>query len=217
MRWISAILTSILVTAGYYGMLLAFHKKYELRLKRQDSKDTDRVILAIGAVTLWGTVALAYIRLPEFSLPQYVLTMALFSGMAALSVMDIRRHLIPNRMLAILALFWVTIGGVYLILDIENGSALFFRSLTGALAGGFIFLLCYLLSKGQLGAGDVKLAFVLGLYLTGDRIIGGIFYGAVVCCIYSVAQLIRKKLTLKDGVPMAPFLYAGVFITLLIM
>ena len=66
------------------------------------------------------------------------------------------------------------------------------------------------------GGGDVKLAFVMGLYLTGERIMGALFYGTVLCCIYSIVQLIRKKLTLKNGVPMTPFLFLGTFITLLI-
>jgi len=54
------------------------------------------------------------------------------------------------------------------------------------------------------------------LYLTGERIMGALFYGTVLCCIYSIVQLIRKKLTLKNGVPMTPFLFLGTFITLLI-
>ena len=68
-----------------------------------------------------------------------------------------------------------------------------------------------------MGAGDVKLVFVLGLYMTGERIMGAIFYGVLLCCIYSIIMLCRKKIGLKDGVPMAPFLYMGMCINLLIM
>lgn len=59
--------------------------------------------------------------------------------------------------------------------------------------------------------------FVMGLYLTGQRIMGAIFYGILLCCIYSIVQLCRKKMGFKDGVPLTPFLYAGTFITLLIV
>ena len=97
------------------------------------------------------------------------------------------------------------------------GIALFAKSLMGGIVGGLTFLLCYLLSAKKVGAGDVKLSFVMGLYLTGDRIIGAIFYGTLVCCVYSIVMLIRKKIGLKDGVPMVPFLYIGVLITLFII
>ena len=60
------------------------------------------------------------------------------------------------------------------------------------------------------------MVFVMGLYLTGQRIIGAIFYGALLCCVYSLIQMGRKKLGLKDGVPIVPFLYLGTLITLLI-
>ena len=114
-------------------------------------------------------------------------------------------------------LLWSGIIGISIIANTENGLGILFGSLLGALTGGLIFLLCYVLSRGQMGAGDVKLAFVMGLYLTGDKIIGAIFYGVILCMIYSVIQLIRKRIGLKDGVPLAPFLYIGTLITYIIM
>lgn len=217
MRCISAILMAVLVTGGYYGSICVLYDKYELGLKRREKWVTDSFVLVLGVITLIGTAGVGYVRLPNFSIVQHILTMALLCGMALLAVVDRKKNLIPNRMLAVLALFWTAVAGVYLIFNMEKGFALFCRSLAGAFVGGVIFLLCYLISKGQLGAGDVKLAFVMGLYLTGERIIGGIFYGTLMCCAYSVAQLLRKRLTLKDGVPLAPFLYMGVLITLFII
>ena len=68
-----------------------------------------------------------------------------------------------------------------------------------------------------MGAGDVKLVFVMDLYLTGQRILGAVFYGSLLCCAWSLLQLARKKLGLKDGVPLVPFLYLGTLITLFIL
>ena len=80
-----------------------------------------------------------------------------------------------------------------------------------------IFLLCYVLTKKKLGAGDVKFAFILGLYMTSSRMFGGIFYGSVLCCLFCIVQIIRKKLTFKSGVPMIPFLYMGCLVTYIIL
>lgn len=216
MQWISAALTTVLVTAGYYGMLCICHYKYGLELKSRGNWIVDKGALLTGVLTLMGTGVLAVTRLPQFSLPQYILTMVLLSGMAFLAVVDYQMKLIPNLMLAALGLFWTAVTGLSLILDVEEGFALLCRSLAGAAVGGLIFLLCYLISRGQLGAGDVKLAFILGLYLTGERIMGCILYGSLLCCLYSVLQLFRRRITVKDGVPMAPFLYLGVLITIFI-
>jgi prepilin signal peptidase PulO-like enzyme (type II secretory pathway) len=217
MQYVSAILTTLLVMAGYFGILHVLNKRYELNLKRQGKYITDKATLIVGVVTLITTGVLAYVRLPQFQIPQYLLTVFFLCGMGCLTVTDIKVHLIPNRVLMVLFLLWIAVEGVYLITEIENGFSLLCRSLVGAFIGGIIFFLCYLLSKGQLGAGDVKLAFIMGLFLTGERIIGAIFYGTVLCCFFSIVQLIRKKLTLKDGVPLVPFMYMGVLVTLFIM
>lgn len=214
---ISAVLTTFLVMAGYYGMLYIGDRKYELGLSRQGKWITDTVTLVTGSITLVVCAVLVCKRLPEFSLPQYFLTAALLCAMAFLSVVDIKKQVIPNQVLAFLGLLWIAVAGIYMILNIEKGFALFCRSIAGALAGGLIFLLCYLVSRGQMGAGDVKLAFIMGLYLTGERIMGGILYGTLLCCLYSVVQLFRKRMTIKDGIPMTPFLYTGVLITLFIV
>lgn len=216
MQWLNAVLTAVLVTAGYYGMLYTNHDRYGLELKRRGKWIVDKAALVTGVLTLTGAGALSLVRLPLFSLPQYLLTMALLSGMAFLAVADYQKNIIPNRVLAAMGLLWAAVAGLYLILDLEQGFALLSRSLAGAAIGGLIFLLCYLVSRGQLGAGDVKLAFILGLYLTGERIMGGILYGSLLCCGFSVIHLLRRKITVKDGVPMAPFLYLGVLITLFI-
>lgn len=89
-------------------------------------------------------------------------------------------------------------------------------SAAGSLFAGIAFLLCYIISRRQLGGGDVKLAFLLGLYLGGGRIFGAIIYGILCCFVYSVVQLCRRRLGLRDGVPLVPFLYLGTLIIFII-
>ena len=145
-----------------------------------------------------------------------ILAMLLIWAMSVLAVLDYKKQIVPNRFLLLMLLLWTAVTGSYIIVDTGGGLVLFFRALAGAVTGGLVFLLCYLLSGRKIGAGDVKLVFVMGLYLTGQRIIGAIFYGALLCCVYSLIQMGRKKLGLKDGVPIVPFLYLGTLITLLI-
>ena len=78
------------------------------------------------------------------------------------------------------------------------------------------FGLGYLLSRGSMGAGDVKLSFVMGLYLTGEYVVGAVFYGCVAGAVFAVVQLLRRKLSRKDTIPFVPFLYLGLIIRYLI-
>ncbi|MBQ1281695.1 MAG: hypothetical protein IIY16_05580, partial [Oscillospiraceae bacterium] len=87
----------------------------------------------------------------------------------------------------------------------------------GALIAGAVFFLCYLISGRQLGGGDVKLSLVMGLYLTGARVMGAVTYGVVLCCIYTVINLLLKRISMKDGIPLVPFLYLGTLLVLLIV
>ncbi len=217
MKLLSAVLSAIIVTVGYYGGISVMNEKCELHLPKRKIWICSKSILMAGCITFFATCVVAYIRLPELAMSEYSLNLILISGMAALAVTDWVAKIVPNRFLILMLFSWVTIVGLTFILDTAYGMELFFRSLAGGITGGIIFFLCYLLSGKQLGAGDVKLSFVMGLYLTGQRIIGAIFYGVLLCCIYSVVQMCRKKLGLKDGVSLVPFLYVGILITLFII
>ena len=70
--------------------------------------------------------------------------------------------------------------------------------------------------KGGLGMGDVKLAAVLGWYLGGALIWFDLVISLSLAAIYSIVQLIRKKLNMKDSIPLAPFFSVGTVLILLL-
>lgn len=205
------------MTAGSYSTLCLYDKRNSLEVKRKGSFIYSTYIILVICLAFITVFALGIIKYGVWDSFDMLLSYLLIWGMSVLAVTDYRQRRIPNRFLMAMLMIWALVAGLCIILQTERGVALLFQSLAGAIAGGLTFLLCYILSKKQLGAGDVKLAFVMGLYLTGQRIVGAIFYGVVLCCIYSVVQLIRKKIGLKDGVALVPFLYLGVLITLYIL
>lgn len=217
MEIISAILGAAFVTAGSYSTLCLYDKRNSLEVKRKGSFIYSTYIVLVICLAFITVFALGIIKYGVWDSFDMLLSYLLIWGMSVLAVTDYRQRRIPNRFLMVMLMMWALVAGLCIILQTERGMALLFQSLAGAIVGGLTFLLCYILSKKQLGAGDVKLAFVMGLYLTGQRIVGAIFYGVVLCCIYSVVQLIRKKIGLKDGVALVPFLYLGVLITLYIL
>lgn len=79
----------------------------------------------------------------------------------------------------------------------------------GFLIGTIVFGACYLLSRGGMGAGDVKLMAVLGFFLGGSVIISVMVLAVFCSAIYSIVNLIRKKTSLKAEIPFAPFVMIG--------
>lgn len=220
MKIVSAVLGTVVIMILYYGAVVLLDRRLSLQLsgKRvffRENCITDKFVLGVGMITaaVWCWLSIRQ-DMYIFALLQ---NMAIFLAMSIFAVTDRKARLIPNRVVLFFLGLWSVIGMGAVVSDPERGIALIGQSIIGGLAGGLIFLLCYLISKGQLGAGDVKLAFVMGLYLTGQRIVGAIAYGVLVCCVYSLVQMARKKLTMKDGVPLAPFLYLGTLLTFLIL
>jgi prepilin signal peptidase PulO-like enzyme (type II secretory pathway) len=203
------IIGALLVSVMSYICIITIgnHRKLEISTK-------NTIIYEI--TTFIATLIIGYLSFDDIGMSEMILLYLLICMTSIVAYIDAKFHFISNRLLLLFIVLWIGVVGIVIIMETEYGLAMFFQSLIGAIAGGLIFLLCYVLSRGQLGAGDVKLVFVMGLYLTGERIISAILYGVVLCFVYSLIQLIRKEIGIKDGVPLAPFLYVGTLISCLL-
>lgn len=142
--------------------------------------------------------------------------MVMLAFMSAFAFIDREYSVVPNQLLLIALVTWLIMIGGYVVVAHQEGFALLLFSLGGAFLGGMMFLVCYFLSKKQLGGGDVKLAFVIGLFMTTERVLPVIIYGTLACCLFSIVLLIMKKTTLKSLIPLVPFLHLGLCITLIL-
>lgn len=214
---IGTVLGSVLITIIFYIGLLITDKVLLLNIKRKEGTIVSFPVIATGILTFLGWFIICINGQICRSIIELSLVFFLVCGMAVLNVIDIEKHIIPNLVLKVMLLLWSVIVGITIILDTGAGITLACQALAGGIMGGAVFFLCYVLSGKRLGAGDVKLVFVMGLYLTGQRIMGVLLYGVLLCCIYSIVQLCRKKIGFKDGVPMTPFLYMGTVLAFIIL
>ena len=212
---ISTIVGAILLIVLFYIGIVMVDARLSLDIRKEKKVPVSIGITGVMTFLGWCAVCLDG-RIYEDKV-QLFLTFLLICGMAVLNVTDLERHIIPNLVLKVMLFLWIGVVGCYLIFHIEYGISLFLPALAGGLISGIAFMMCYVLSRKQLGAGDVKLVFVMGLYLTGQKIMGVLVYGMLLCCVYSIIQLCRKKIGWKDGVPLTPFLYLGTLITLFIL
>jgi len=143
----------------------------------------------------------------------YYWTIAAF--LIVIFVYDLKHYIIPDKIIypAI-----IVSGAWYLI------SGIFFNSYAGygmlntayaALGAAAFFLFIVLVSRGRwMGAGDIKLAFLMGLILGWPGILAALLLAFYLGAIIGVGLMILKKKELKSEVPFAPFLVVGTFLIL---
>ena len=153
----------------------------------------------------------------NFRLAPYLV---LFAVSLLFSVIDLERYLIPNRLLVPTLYLSGALMAVTSLLD-GSPSALL-RALAGASLFFLIMFMFHLLNPAGLGLGDVKLAFLLGLFLgwAGGSIgpslrltVYGLFFGSLLGSFVGVGKLliVRKR---GQHFPYGPSLCAGTLITL---
>lgn len=217
MKTISAIFAALIFTVAYYGLIPLINKVWSLDIEYNDNKLKDKFVWIIGTLSTIIVGFVVYLHFTDMVWPLLVMTLLLLISLALITVSDYKKQLVPNKIIVILLCAWSLIMVIYVITMMEFGIKLLLNSLLGGLVAGLTFLLCYILSKKQLGAGDVKVAFIMGLYLTSSRVVAGLFYGVFICSIFSIVQLCRKKMNFKSGLPLVPFLYLGTVIAYILL
>lgn len=124
-------------------------------------------------------------------------------------VYDLKHYIIPDKVVFPA----IGIAFVYDLLKSDfQWKSDFLISAVGA--SGFFFLIV-LISRGKgMGIGDIKLAFLMGLFLGWPNIIAALFLAIFLGAIMGIGLIISGKKTLKSEVPFGPFLTIGAFLAL---
>jgi len=169
------------------------------------------VLLCAGFLTVLSVRLVTGIgELSAFSILSSTLLLAL--GYVAM-VFDIITKRIPNKLVISMIAGWLLLMVTVVILNIENAVVLLTDSLFGFLTGGGLFLLVYVISRKGLGGGDVKFMAAAGLYLGFAGTIPAILYGTVLAALTGLVLICLKKIGRKDTMPLVPFLFIGIMIT----
>lgn len=121
-------------------------------------------------------------------------------------IYDLKHYIIPDKVI------YPAIG-IALIFALIHSLKL--DLLLSALAAAVFFAAILLISRGKwMGAGDIKLAFLMGLVLGWPNILVALFLAFLTGAIIGVALIVFGRKTLKSEVPFGPFLVAGTFLAL---
>jgi len=130
------------------------------------------------------------------------------------SLTDIRSKRVPNKLVSVMTAAWILAIVPQLFFQTEKALAIMFSGLIGFVMAGLLFLVVYLVSRKGLGGGDVKLMAVAGLYLGFNGVLPSMLYGSILASIFAVILILAKKIGRKDAIPLVPFLYIGMLLTM---
>lgn len=127
----------------------------------------------------------------------------------AVTLTDLERRVIPNRILLVATVLALAIAAV------GDPSSLPERAIAAAAAGGILFLVVFAYPKGM-GLGDVKLTAVMGLYL-GRNVAPAVLVALLVGSVVGLAMIARQGVAArKQAIPFGPFLALGGVVGLLV-
>ena len=124
-------------------------------------------------------------------------------------VYDLNHYIILDKVI------YPAIITVFLYNLIFNFQFIVHNSIFAAFGAAVFFLTIFLISKGKwMGFGDIKLTFLMGLFLGFPDILVALFLSFFIGSIVGIGLIICKKKSLKSEVPFGPFLITGTFIAL---
>jgi leader peptidase (prepilin peptidase)/N-methyltransferase len=159
--------------------------------------------LALGALyaatvlVLWGDPG------------EIALGIVFVTTLMAVTLTDLERRIIPNKILVVAAVLGAVIAAV------ADPGSLPERAIAAAAAGGLLFAAALAYPRGM-GLGDVKLAATMGLFLgrnVGPAILVALLAGSLV----GLAMIARHGASArKQAIPFGPFLALGGVVGLLL-
>lgn len=130
---------------------------------------------------------------------------------------DFRTYRIPNAFI----LLGLGCRAVLIPFELVNGWNHFAVSAVSELIAAAALLiasgLCLLCLPGSVGAGDMKLFAVMGIFLGLEKIWLPIFMSLIVAFIIAVYLLVTKKKNRKDAIPFGPAIVLGTYISVCLM
>ena len=128
--------------------------------------------------------------------------------LVAITLTDLERRIIPNRILLVGAVLAVAIAAV------GDPGELPELAIAAAAAGGLLFLAALLYPRGM-GLGDVKLAATMGLFL-GRNVAPALLVALLAGTVVGLAIILREGASArKRAIPFGPFLALGGVVGLL--
>ncbi len=210
----TAVVALVCGVLGVPGGLLA-----NLLVDRIPEKQPLRPLPALAAVagsarqrlTVLVTVALfagAGLRFgADWVVPAYLV---FFLCLVSISVIDAQRQIIPNRI--VYPTIFASLPLLALAALAEGEWDRFGHAVMGASLAWLALFVIHMISPSGMGFGDVRLAFVLGLFLgwiSLGHVVTGLFLGVLLISAVGIVLAVLRLRSLQEHIAFGPFLAAG--------
>jgi leader peptidase (prepilin peptidase) / N-methyltransferase len=150
---------------------------------------------------------------PDWALPAYLV---FFASLVAITFIDLEHYIIPNRVLY--PTLFIAVPLLVLAAAAQGEWGNLGRALIGAAVAWVFFLVLHLVSPRGMGFGDVRLSFLLGLFLGWldlRHVFLGVFFGFLLGSIVGLVLMALRRRGRKDHIPFGPFLAVGAVVAVL--
>ncbi|MBP1947784.1 prepilin peptidase [Virgibacillus litoralis] len=137
---------------------------------------------------------------------EIITALLLVSMLMIILVSDITYMLIPNRVLLFFMPFFI-------IIRIIQPLDPWWLSILGGIIGITLIALIIIVSRGGMGAGDMKLFGILGIVLGVDKVLLAFFLSCMIGAIIGMMLLLFSVIERKQPVPFGPYIVAATLIT----
>ena len=148
-----------------------------------------------------------------WALPAYLV---FFASLVAVSAIDLEHHIIPNRI--VYPTIFVSVPLLAAAGALTGDWHRFGQALLGAALAWLALFAIHVVSPAGMGFGDVRLAFVLGLFLGWlglSKVLTGLFLGFFLGAVIGLLLIALRLRTRRDHIPFGPFLAAGAVVAVL--
>lgn len=148
----------------------------------------------------FSTAALFLCSYWKFGFELELLTAILFVSMLMIIfVSDIKYMVIENRILLFFA-------PLFVIMRVISPLDPWWSPIAGSLLAGVLVAVIIIVSRGGMGAGDMKLFFVLGVVLGVAKVMLAFFLAALIGAVVGMLLIAFKMVERKRPVPFGPFI-----------
>ena len=140
----------------------------------------------------------------------------LMSGLLVLTFIDLRTHRLPREVTYVVMGIGAVLLSVAAIVD-DQPRRMYMAAL-GALISVSVMSVLYLLSRGGLGDGDVRMSPLLGMYLgwlNPGLALVGLLYGFILAALASAMLMIFGTANRRTAIAFGPFLALGTLAAIL--
>lgn len=208
---------TLFITTKYYMPKLSQRSNATL----PDKKDSDnqkmyKIIFGMALIVLFSGVCGYYASENATSIVNIIRIAVAFIVLLLVAQTDHKYMIIPNLCSEILLVAGVVSIIVEFICDRENVAAWTFNCILSAVITLIVLLLLNRITKGGIGMGDVKIFSSLS-FLCGLRcVFATLMLAFTLCAFVSLFLILFKKKTMKDALPLGPFIYFGYGISIIL-